>query len=88
MILNIYFLLLWFWRFVEVLLRTYIDKLKTYKWFNYLMGERKLDNYERNLKKLIREYYKSEKPFSKRFVANRSESGKLEDDPVMCTQKT
>jgi|LauGreDrversion4_2_1035121.scaffolds.fasta_scaffold66316_3 hypothetical protein len=45
-IFNIYFLLLWLTRFIEVLLRTYIDKLKTYKCFRYLFGDRTLDNYD------------------------------------------
>jgi len=42
-----------------------------------------MENYESNLKNIIGEHYKQESAYTKRFIAARSDSGKLEDDPAM-----
>lgn len=45
-IFNIYFLCLWLFRFTDVMLRLYIDKLRTYRCFQFIFGDRTLENYE------------------------------------------
>jgi len=82
-ILNIYFLALWFFRFTDVILRLYIDKLKSFRCFKFIFGDRNMENYELNLKKIVGEQYKQKSSYSKRFIAARSDSGKVEDDPAM-----
>lgn len=42
-----------------------------------------MENYESNLRNIVGENYKEESAYSKRFIAGRSDSGKLEDDPAM-----
>ena len=52
LLLNIYFILKWGFMFLDVLLRTYFDRLKDQKLFKFLK-EREIDNYDQNLRKVL-----------------------------------
>ena len=52
LLFNIYFILVWTYRFLDVLLRTYVDRLRGYRCLQFLK-EREVDNYDEDLRKVM-----------------------------------
>ena len=71
LLFNIYFVLVWTYRFLDVLLRTYVDRLREYRCLQFLK-EREVDNYDLDLRKIIEKHYSSASSYSVRFVQSRT----------------
>lgn len=52
-VFNFYFVVLWLFRFLENLVRLYIDMWKHERWFQVLFGGRTFENYDTQLEKIV-----------------------------------